>query len=1111
MSDIADFDQLLYDVEALLRRDLRLAYRILKRRFDLDDEDIEDIKAELIDARQIAVDETNKVLVLASSLPTNSRAQRRQLTVMFCDVVGSTELSDRLDPEDLREIIRRYQQICARVIDATHGHVAQYLGDGLLVYFGYPIAYEDAAVRAVTCGLEIIADLSDITTEDGEPIKVRIGIDTGTVVIGEIGGGEGVEQLALGDTPNIAARIEAQAAPNELLISAATLRLLHDSFEFESRGATALKGVANPIELFAVQRSRDLRSRHLAMRLGNSTPLAGREREMKRLSDAWETTKQGHHSKYFIRAEAGIGKSRLVQELRELARNDGATPITIVCSPLHSDTALYPFIELIHRVIRVRQDDPVNVRLEALRTVLSTLRFPNEETEDILAALLSLKQEFGDAFEQLDVTQRRTRTFETIIDWIIEVTTRNPVLLVIEDLQAADPSTLDLIDQSWDAFEETPTLMLLVARDEFQSSWRRRADIVDMRLRRLDSGSIGEIIRGVCGGCELPSRLISQIEAKSDGVPLYAEEFTKMVLESDLLHKRDGVYELTGELSELEIPSSLQDSLMARLDRLHDGKQVARWGATIGREFSYEIIKALLPDDVTDNGLKELLDLGVIYKRKRTRQTSFIFKHALIQDAAYASLLRTERREYHAHIARIMLDRFATVVQEHPEIIARHFSLAERYEDAVAHWLAAGNRAAQRASNKESLSHFDKGLELVAHLPAGRARNAFELRLLMARGPALIPIVGNGADVVYDTFARALELSRSLNATEDRFPILFGLRAYHLSSGNLRRAHEISRQLAHLAGESGDPGQQLEAHTALANTYFFRGDFVEVENEARAAMRIYDRRRFRNHAYIFGSDPGVLCLSRLANASWQRGHSDRGRLHLSEMLKLAEDINHQFTLTSALNVAAFIHLWRREPELAHDCADRSFEISRSHEYGFTFAWAGMLRGQARYDMGDHPQGLELLEEGFARTTELRVKLMEAWFRIVLGGTKIRSRQYESAARLLEEASASVAETGTSYALPAVHCLKGELLLREDYAKHSLDEAYAAFVASANFARAHGSRAVEVRAYVGMVRACGENRDNAIAFEMLEESLSYFTPGDDSKDIADALDLVAARV
>ncbi len=1108
MSDIADFDKLLHDVEALLRRDQRVAYRILKRRFCLDEEDLEDIKADLIDAKRSAVDESGKVLVYHDGRSAGNKAERRQLTVMFCDIVGSTELSDRLDPEDLRELLRRYQQRCGRIIDDAHGHIAQYLGDGLLVYFGYPIAYEDAAVRAVSCGLEIINAVAGITTVDGQPLQVRLGVHTGTVVIGDVGGGENREQLALGDTPNVAARIQGEARPNELMISEATLRLLQDSFDYKNRGETSLRGVAVPVTLYTVQRARDVRSRNEALRRSGLTPLASRQPEIKMLKDAWETAKRGNHSKIFIHAEAGIGKSRLVQEIRETVREDGGTPMTVVCSPLHSDTALYPFIELIHRVIRVRQDDPADFKLTRLQKVLRGLRFPGKDTEDLLAALLSLKNNnFGDAFEKLDPEQRQQRTFGAIIDWMLEVAARTPVLLVLEDLQAADPSTLDLVEQGLDRFDDSAILMLLVARDEFQTTWGERRDIIDMRLRRLDATAIKSIIGGICGGCALPEELLTQIESKCDGVPLYAEEFTKMVLESDLLAKREGKYELVRPLSNLAIPSSLQDSLLARLDRLRDGKSVAQWGAAIGREFSYELIKALLPDEIADNGLKELLDLEVIYKRKRTLQTTFIFKHALIQDAAYTSLLRSERREYHATIARVLLEDSGASVAQSPEIAAHHLELAERYEEAIGYWLAAGKRAGERATNKEGLAHFNKGLRLLDRLPAGRARDSLELRLQMARGPLLIPIEGNGSVAVRETFSRALELTNVLSATKERFPILFGLRSYFLSSGQLQKAHDLSRELSRLADQTGDPGHRLEAYTALANTLFFRGDFIETENQARAAMEIYDPHRFRHHAHIYGTDPGVLCLSRLSNASWQRGRPDRGRIQLAEMLTLAEDVGHQFTLTSALNLAALLRLWRREPELARECAARSFTISEEHGYRFTYAWSRMLHGQALFDLGQEDEGMRELETGFEHTRTLSAKLMEPWFGAILATAKIAKGHMSEANALLSDALDSVAESGTTYALPTLHCLKGEMLLETADIGRGEDDAYDSFLTAANIARSHGSRATELRATVGIVKSRRGQPEEIEARRLLRDVLVYFTPGEDSKDLGEALDLV----
>jgi class 3 adenylate cyclase/tetratricopeptide (TPR) repeat protein len=1106
MSEIADFKQLLYDVEALLRRDQRIAYRILKRRFALDNEDIEDLKADLIDAKRIAFDERGKVLVYSANQPPERRAERRQLTVVFCDIVGSTELSEGLDPEDLRELIRRYQQTCGQIVDAAHGHIAQFLGDGLLVYFGYPIAYEDAAVRAVSCGLDIIGAVSQIKKPSGQPLQVRLGIHTGTVVIGDIGTGENREQLALGDTPNIAARIEAQARPNELIISETTRRLLRDSFDYDNRGETSLRGVAAPVPLYVVKRARDLPSQYAAAQRANQTALAGREVELAKLKDAWEIAKQGNHSKYFIHAEPGIGKSRLVQEIRETIRSDGGTPMTVVCSPLHSDTALYPFIELIHRVLRVRQEDSSALRLERLRDVLSSLQFPVADTEDTLAALLSIKHEYGESFANLDPKEREQRTFDTVLDWMFEVTTRTPVLLVVEDLQAADRSTLDLIEQGLDQFEDSPTLMVLVAREEFKPPWGRRGDIVDMPLRRLEVDGIKAIISSVCGGCELPAELVSQIEAKSDGVPLYAEEFTKMVIESDLLVNNDSKYELVRALSNLAIPSSLQDSLMARLDRLSDGKVVAQWGATIGREFSFELIHALLPDETATNGLKELIDLGVIYKRKRTLQTTFLFKHALIRDAAYGYLLRSERREYHARIARELLDNFSSTVAEHPEVVARHLTSAQRYEDAVAYWLAAGKRAGERAMNKEGLAHFNNGLRLLKKVPTGRARDTLELRLQMARGPLLMPLMGNGSEAVRETFARALELSKSLHATTDRFPILFGLRSYSLASGDLSKAHTLSLELNHIAEESSDPGQRLEAHTALANTSFFRGDFVEVENQARAAMKIYDRKRYRNHVHVYGSDPGVLCLSRLSNASWQRGHPDRGRADLVEMLALAEDLGHLFTLTSSLNTAALLRLWRCEAKIAFECANRAFEVSKQHSYPFPNAWSRMLRGQALFDLGEREDGMHDLTEGFEQTKTLSAKLMEPWFIALLANAKSNYGQTKEAATLLDSALQIVAESGTTYSLPALHCLKGELLVRDPPAEGSSGSALESFTRAANIARSHGSLALEVRATVGIIKNCASDEQRASAIYRLQATLKHFSAGDDSKDLLEAMTL-----
>ena len=1110
MREVSEFDDVLNEVTELLRRDRRVAYRILKRRFQLNDDDIEDIKADLIDAKRIAADENGKVLVYRATNAANRVAERRQLTVMFCDIVGSTELSDQLDPEDLRELLRRYQQISADIIDAAQGHIAQFLGDGILVYFGYPIAFEDAAIRAVRCGLEIVTAISALPTSFGKSLQLRVGIHTGAVVIGDVGSGDHREQLALGDTPNIAARLQGLAGPNEVVVSESTLRLLNDNFDYEDRGITSLRGVAAPLGIISILSERDVTERFNAQRRRRRSSLAGRQRELKILYDRWARAKNGVHSKLFIHAEPGIGKSRLVQELREHIRSDGGISMTVVCSNLHSDTAFFPFIDLIHRALRVRNDDPTELKTARLRETLATLQFATDDTADILAALLSLPTESGESFENFDPEQRQQRVVETILAWIREVASRTPVLLVIEDLHAADPSSLDLTTQALERFENSAILMVLVAREEFSPPWAKRDDIIDLPLKKLDGADIRAVIRSVCGEHRLPTDLVAQIEAKSDGVPLYAEEFTKMILESKLVELRGDRYEVTGDVSSLAIPTTLQDSLMARLDRLHDGRTVATWGAVIGREFSFELLRAVLPERVVENGLKELLDLDIIYKRKRTLHTSFIFKHALIQEAAYNSLLRAELRVHHARIANILIDEFGSTVSEHPEIVARHLTSAEHYELAIEYWLRAGNRAGERAANHEAVAHLHRGLDLLEHLSDRAKRDTLELHLQIALGPLLMPLKGNGSIVVHDTFARALALSETLAATQKRFPILFGLRSYHLTKGNLSRAHDLSLELKQLAEQSGEQGEALEAETALANTYLFLGNFKNAERHARAALAIYDPKRFRHHAQIFGIDPGMLCHSRLATVEWHLGCGDRGRSHIAEMLTLVNDIGHLFSQTSALNMAALVQLWRREPQIAWQNADRSFSISEQCGYRFTSAMGQVLRGKALFDLGERGAGIQDLEEGFTRSQSLNANLMMPWFITLLASCKLAAGDYRRTEELLERGFACVKEVGGTYALPTLSCIEGDFLKARAPSANCSRHAYDTYANAAKLARAQPSPATEIRATVGMLSTATSAATRVEARDRIRLLTKHFVPGDDSKDLTEAFALISDK-
>src|SRR5882724_5111044 len=599
------FDEVLTQVLELLQREKRVSYRALKLRFDINDDYIEGIKDELIYAKKLAVDEENRVLVWTgnvegtietpapppqsipspptqdtpsvqpASLVVPSRildAERRQLTVMFIDLVESTKLASQLDPEDLREVVRAYQKTCTEVIERYDGYVAQLLGDGLLVYFGYPVAHEDDAQRSVRTGLGILAAMGDLNThlqrEKGIQLGVRLGIHTGLVVVGAMGGAGRQEQLALGEVPNIASRIEGLAAPNTVAISEVTSRLVQGYFACEALGEQTLRGVAEPVQVYQVLQESGARGRLDVAQTRGLTPLVGRESEVALLLERWEQVKSGQGQVVLLSGDAGIGKSRLVQLLKEHVANEPHTRWECRSSPYFENTALFPLTDLFQRLLQFHAEGTLDTKVEKLASALSQYRLPLEETMPLLAPLLSLPlPEHRYPLLNLSPQRQRQKTLETIVAILQEHAEQHPVLFIVEDLHWTDPSTLELLNLVIEQIPRAALFALFTCRPHFQPAWHHRSYLTEMTLNRLSHTQVEQIIHRIIDGKTFPAAVLQQIITKTDGVPLFVEEITKSLLESGQLKAVDGHYELTGSLRALTIPATLQDSLMARLDR----------------------------------------------------------------------------------------------------------------------------------------------------------------------------------------------------------------------------------------------------------------------------------------------------------------------------------------------------------------------------------------------------------------------------------------------------------------------------------------------------------------------------------------------------------------
>lgn len=801
------FYELLDQVLELLQREGKVSYRALKREFNLDEEFLEDLKTEIIEVKQVAREEQGAMLVwtgnsgtfstpgsaqdpglfssqsfrflspssaitrpphpplleLGASPASNIKpeAERRQVTVMFCDLVGSTELSAQLDPEEFRDVLRDYQEICAKIIHRFEGHLAKYLGDGLLVYFGYPLAHEDDVQRAVRAGLGIIEAVEAYNRarqrEKGLKISLRIGIHTGLVVAGEMGGGGTREPLAIvGETPNIAARLQHLAQPNMIVVSAATYRLIEGYFECQTLGAHPLRGFSQPLEVYRVLQEREWPGRLELDGVTGLVPLVGREQEIGLLVDHWEQAKNGAGQAVLLSGEAGIGKSRLVQVIKEQVKSEAHFHLESRCSPYYQHSAFYPIIALLQRLLQLHTDDTPFQKLAKLEQGLARYALPLSEVVPLLAPLLSIPLTEHYASSSLSPQRHKQKTIDALLLVLLGIATHRPLLIVMEDLHWSDSSTLEVLGLLIERKHTARIFILLTARPTFHPPWAPQS-FTCLTPPRLTRGQIRIMVKRITEGKTLPAEVLRQLVTKTDGIPLFVEELTKMVLESDLLRREGDRYVLQGSLPSLAIPTTLHDSLMARLDRLASAKIIAQLGATLGREFSYALLQAVSPldEETLQRELTRLVDLELLYQWGVPPQATYLFKHALIQEAAYQSLLKSTRQHYHRQIALVLTERFPEIVETQPELLAHHYKEGGLSEKAITCWQRASQRAIQRSDHAEAGGHLIRGLEVLATLPDTPERLRQELVLQMALGQTLMEMKGYNAPEVEQAYNRA--------------------------------------------------------------------------------------------------------------------------------------------------------------------------------------------------------------------------------------------------------------------------------------------------------------------------------------------------------------------
>ena len=689
--------------------------------------------------------------------------------MLFCDLVGSTALSTRLDPEDLREVIGAYHRCIAETVGAFGGFVARYMGDGAMVYFGYPNAHEDNAERAVRAALALSLNVRNLHARD-ERLSARIGIATGLVIVGElVSAGATREQTALGQTPNLAARLEAIATPDTVVIANNTRRLVGDRFGYHDLGTLTLKGFDVPVRAWQVIGEERVKHRLAAIdselapgpevdaSVRFTTPLVGREQELGLLGDRWQQVTEGQGRVVLLMGDAGIGKSRL---LHAFTSSVGETPhyeLLFRSSAYHAHSPLYPVIHLVPGVLGWRRVDSDATRLEKLQAFCARLHLSTAEDLPLLASLLSLPDLKDFPLTPMSPERRKQLTLQTLLKTALALAAERPVLLVVEDLHWIDPTTMELLAMLADQAPTVRLFALFTARLDFETAWPPHSHVTSLMLTRLTRRQTEEMVVRAAGGKSLPAEVVEQIVAKTDGVPLFVEELTKMMLESGLLRLESNRYRLTGSLQPLAIPTTLQDSLTARLDRLASAKATAQLGAMLGREFPYAVLRAVstVDESVLQRDLARLVDAEFLYQRGTQPEIVYIFKHALIQDAACQSLLRTTRAQSHERIAQVLIEQFGSEVDAHPELVAMHYTEGGNFDSAAHWWQKAGQRSFQRASYTEAIAHYLKGLATLERLPASEARDQLELALQVELGYALIPVKGWSAPESALAFTRA--------------------------------------------------------------------------------------------------------------------------------------------------------------------------------------------------------------------------------------------------------------------------------------------------------------------------------------------------------------------
>ena len=1085
--------------------DLRLLLR-------LSDADLRDIGVVSLGHRRhllTAVAELAASPVAVASLSHTAASglapERRQLTVLFGDLVGSTALSTRMDPEDLRALIRSYQQTASSYISRFDGHLAQFLGDGVLAYFGWPRAHEDDAERAVRAALAISKAVCALPSPGADPLMARVGIATGLVVVGDlIGEGSSQQHAVTGETPNLAARLQGVAPEGGVVIGASTRQLVGDAFVLRDLGALELKGIAKPVVAYGVLDERPLESRFAARHGSGIAAMVGRDDELAALRNRWQGAMRGSMQVVLLTGEAGIGKSRVAEAIVQEVQSDSAHVLRYQCSPYHSDTPLHPVVQELALATGLASEDALATKLDRLERLLGSIGLAH--TSPLMAALLGLdgSQRYGTA--HLAPSEQRQLTLTALVERLAAQSLKRPVLWLIEDVHWVDPSTLELLALALDRLCSSRVLLLLTARPGFEAPFTGREAFAHLELSRLDRAATRNVVMRVTRGKELPTPVLDEILTKADGLPLFIEEITKAVIESGGLRETPLGYQLEGPTHRLSIPASLQDSLMARLDRLAPLKALAQLAASIGREFPYDLLRALKPADepALQRQLAGLVAAELIASHGAPPNLSYSFKHALIRDAAYESLLKSTRRHYHCRIGEVLRQQFPETAAAHPELLAQHFTEAGLAAEAITYWERAGEHAVARSAYQEAIGHLTQGLQLVSDLPAGVNRLQAELQLQVAIAPAFDATKGVSSLEVQRAYDRAWEICLELGDTPFTFSVLMGLRRCYFVRGDLVRAKSVVERLVNLAKGSGDRMQLIETNLGFGVTSLWRGEISEALLHLERGTTHFSSGMtplVSSRQSVRMSDPLVSCLAYSSWALWMGGFPHKALTRSHEALEYSRRLEHPVSIALALDFSAALHEFRGEAQEALTLSNEGVALCEQHGFSFWLSLLIIRRGWALSSLGQTSFGLEEVRKGVDIWKQTGAGLARPFLLVLLSEVLMRAGVIDEALEHLGEASRDGNQREELFFEAEVHRLKGELLLLGKQHSQAQAQAQASFRRALEVAAKQGAKSLALRAAISLARHGYLAQDPSLpANGLLASWYSTFTEGHETSDL-----------